>query len=69
MGALTGAQAAVRYRDWLAMLELGGYFCLMIASFDGLSTQDVPHPRGLGPVTAEQRQPCDVRDGARNPVR
>lgn len=41
---LTEAQReAVRGRDWLAMLDLGGqiYFTAKLAVFDGLSMQDI----------------------------
>jgi protocatechuate 4,5-dioxygenase alpha chain len=59
-------QVAVRERDWLAMLQLGGnvYFTLKIASLDGLSTQDVG--AAMTGVSADEFRQM-MRDGGRRP--
>lgn len=57
---------AVRDRDWLRMLELGGniYFTLKIASLDGLTTQDVGAAMtGISPDEFREM----MRNGGRNP--
>lgn len=57
---------AVRDRDWLRMLDLGGniYFTLKIASLDGLTTQDVG--AAMTDVTADEFREM-MRNGGRNP--
>lgn len=57
---------AVRDRDWLRMLDLGGnvYFTLKIASLDGLTTQDVG--AAMTDVTPDEFRAM-MREGGRNP--
>jgi protocatechuate 4,5-dioxygenase alpha subunit len=57
---------AVRDRDWLRMLELGGniYFTLKIASVDRLTTQDVG--AAMTGVSPDEFRAM-MRNGGRNP--
>lgn len=57
---------AVRRRDWIKMLELGGniYFLSKIANFDGMSMQQLGALQSG--VTTEEFQQM-MRDGGRKP--
>lgn len=65
-GLTEGQRRAVRERDWLAMLELGGniYFTLKIASLDRLTTQDVG--AAMTGVTPDEFR-LMMRNGGRDP--